>query len=137
MRTPRSGLRSARPPRGTRKLGAARRFLERTMIAAALLAAWGQACLAAPDDQALKATGKQVFDQWCAACHADAPRMPGTASLAAKYSTTLPAALEQRDNLNPAMVRYFVRNGILVMPPFRKTEITDAQLDALGAYLSK
>jgi mono/diheme cytochrome c family protein len=81
--------------------------------------------------------GKQVFDQWCAACHAAGDRMPGTASLAAKYGNSMPAALEQRDNLNPALVRYFVRNGILTMPPFRKTEITDAELDALGAYLSR
>ena len=49
----------------------------------------------------------------------------------------MPAALEERDNLNPAMVRYFVRHGILTMPPFRKTEITDAELDALGAYLGR
>lgn len=109
----------------------------KTAITVAMLAALSQASLAAPDEQALKATGKQVFDKWCAACHADAPRMAGTASLAAKYGDTMPAALEQRDNLNPALVRYFVRNGILVMPPFRKTEISDAELDALGAYLTR
>ena len=49
----------------------------------------------------------------------------------------MPAALEARDNLNPAIVRHFVRNGVLVMPPFRKTEISDAELDALGAYLTR
>lgn len=109
----------------------------KTVITAALLAALAQAGVAAPDEQALKATGKQVFDKWCAGCHAAAPRMPGTASLAAKYGDTMPAALEERDNLNPALVRYFVRNGILVMPPFRKTEISDAELEALGAYLTR
>jgi mono/diheme cytochrome c family protein len=30
-----------------------------------------------------------------------------------------------------------VRNGITVMPPFRKTEVTDAQLDAIVAYLTR
>jgi mono/diheme cytochrome c family protein len=107
-------------------------------ITAVLLALMAHASQAAPaDEQALKATGKQVFDQWCAGCHAAGPRMPGTASLAAKYGDSLPAALEERDNLNPAIVRHFVRNGVLVMPPFRKTEITDAELDALGAYLTR
>ena len=109
------------------------------VLRAALLGGLCQAGLAAQaaDDPALKAAGKAVFDKWCAGCHAAGPRMPGTASLAAKYGDTLPAALEERDNLNPAIVRYFVRNGILVMPSFRKTEITDAELDALGAYLTR
>ena len=111
----------------------------RAAVTPLLLAAWCNASVAAPaaDPQVQKAAGKQVFDKWCAGCHAAAPRMPGTASLAAKYGDSMPAALEARDNLTPAMVRYFVRNGILVMPPFRKTEITDAELDALGAYLTK
>lgn len=87
--------------------------------------------------QPVKPDGKQVFDQWCAACHGPSMRLPGTASLAAKYGNSMPAALEERDNLNPAFVRYFVRNGISVMPPFRKTEISDAELDALGAYLTR
>jgi len=34
-------------------------------------------------------------------------------------------------------VRHIVRTGISVMPQFRKTEISDAELDALAAYLSK
>lgn len=113
--------------------------MNKTLVSIALvvLGAASGAASAQEPQQALKASGKQVFDQWCAACHAAAPRMPGTASLAAKYGDSRPAALEQRTDLNPALVRYFVRNGILVMPPFRKTEITDAQLEALGAYLSK
>jgi mono/diheme cytochrome c family protein len=30
-----------------------------------------------------------------------------------------------------------VRNGVYVMPFFRKTEISDAELEALAAYLSQ
>jgi mono/diheme cytochrome c family protein len=30
----------------------------------------------------------------------------------------------------------FVRSGVSVMPPFRKTEISDADLAALAAYLA-
>ncbi|WP_082835984.1 c-type cytochrome [Croceicoccus bisphenolivorans] len=80
--------------------------------------------------------GEQVFDKWCAPCHAAGPRYPGTASLAQKYNGEIPAALEERDDLTPEIVAYFVRNGIMVMPPFRKTEISDDELAALGAYLS-
>jgi len=34
-------------------------------------------------------------------------------------------------------VKMFVRQGVLSMPPFRKTEITDAELAALGDYIAK
>ena len=80
--------------------------------------------------------GKQVFDRWCAACHADSVRAPGTVALAAKYGKDMPAALELRDNLTPEVVQMFVRNGVSIMPRFRKTEITDAELAELGRYLS-
>lgn len=82
--------------------------------------------------------GKHVFDKWCAPCHAPAPsRTSGTASLAVKYGGSLPAALEEREDMTPEFVRHFVRTGVLIMPPFRKTEISDAELDALGAYLTR
>jgi mono/diheme cytochrome c family protein len=83
-----------------------------------------------------RSVGKQVFDQWCAACHAAGPRYPGTASLASKYGKEKPAALEQRRDLTPDLVSYFVRHGVSIMPPFRKTEVTDAELQELGTYLS-
>ena len=106
------------------------------MKALPLVLAWtlGTSCMAA---EPAVGQGKQVFDRWCAACHAPGARMPATAALAAKYGPALPAALEERENLDPAMVRYFVRHGVSIMPSFRKTEITDAELDALGAYLGR
>jgi mono/diheme cytochrome c family protein len=36
----------------------------------------------------------------------------------------------------PELTRSFVRTGVSVMPPFRKTEISDADLEALAAYLA-
>lgn len=80
--------------------------------------------------------GKQVFDRWCAACHADSLRAPGTTALATKYGAALPAPLEQRKDLTPEMVALFVRSGISIMPSFRKTEISDAELAQLGSYLA-
>lgn len=81
--------------------------------------------------------GKQVFDQWCVHCHGIGPRYPGTASLAVRDGGSQPAALEQRTNVVPAVVTVFVRNGVSIMPPFRKTEVNDADLVALGAYLAR
>ncbi|MFY9812142.1 c-type cytochrome [Aquabacterium sp.] len=91
---------------------------------------------AEPDSTKLN-LGKQVYDQWCVTCHGVGPRLPGTASLAVKYGGSIPAALEERGNLPPELVRYVVRNGVMIMPPFRKTEITDPELDALAHYLNQ
>jgi mono/diheme cytochrome c family protein len=44
--------------------------------------------------------------------------------------------LEWKDLL-PATVSQVVRHGISVMPQFRKTEISDADLDALAKFLSR
>jgi (+)-pinoresinol hydroxylase len=81
--------------------------------------------------------GKPVFDLWCAPCHARDPRKhPGTVALQVVYKGAKPAALEDRVDLTPEVVATFVRTGISIMPFFRKTEISDAQLADLGAYLS-
>lgn len=105
------------------------RCLAWAVVAAASLGSIAQA--APPAD-----AGKRVYQRWCAPCHAPGPRHPGTTALAAKYGNEQPAALEMRQDLTPELVRYFVRQGVSVMPNFRKTEISDAELDALGAYLS-
>lgn len=101
-------------------------------LAGAFLSAGG----AAHAQEELVARGGEVFEHWCAACHAPGPRHPGTQALEALYKGAKPAALEQRADLLPDLTRAFVRTGVSVMPPFRKTEITDADLDALAAYLA-
>src|SRR5690606_3435796 len=80
--------------------------------------------------------GKQAYKVWCAPCHAPNPRLAGTLALQTKYEGRIPAALEDRTDLTPALVEYFVRNGVAWMAPFRPTELTDAQVAAIGAYLS-
>ncbi len=81
--------------------------------------------------------GKVVFDDWCRPCHDIEPRKhPGTAALQVLYKGEKPAALEQRLDLTPDLVSFYVRNGVSIMPFFRKTEIDDKELVDLGAYLS-
>lgn len=81
--------------------------------------------------------GRTVFWNYCEACHGDGPGKPGTAALAAKYDGAKPALLEQRTDLTPQTVRTFVRTGVSVMPIFRKTELSDADLALLADYLAR
>ncbi|HWK55092.1 MAG TPA: cytochrome c [Hyphomicrobiales bacterium] len=90
---------------------------------------------AQPTDEVI-ARGNQVFQHWCAPCHAPGPRHPGTAALEILYQGIKPAPLEERTDLLPELTRTFVRTGVSMMPPFRKTEIGDVDLDALAAYLA-
>jgi (+)-pinoresinol hydroxylase len=99
-------------------------------------AALGFVALAAPLHAQQPGDGKTVFDKWCAPCHGDGPGKPGTAALQALYKGAKPAMLEQRTDLAPEFTRAIVRTGVSVMPFFRKTEISDAELDALSKYLA-
>jgi mono/diheme cytochrome c family protein len=102
------------------------------------IAAWSRTTAAAEDAGAPTERGAAVFNNWCSACHSRGPlNAPGTTSLQNKYQGTLPAALEDRTDLTAQLVELYVRNGIATMPFYRKTEISDADLAALAAYLEK
>jgi (+)-pinoresinol hydroxylase len=79
--------------------------------------------------------GRKVYQKWCYPCHGPGADKPGTASLAARGQK--PAVLAERKDLTPATIKIFVRHGVLFMPTFRKTEISDADLAAISAYLTK
>ena len=81
--------------------------------------------------------GEQVFHRYCWECHGDGPDRPGTDALRVKYKGGVPARLDQRTDLNAAFVIATVRHGISVMPAARKTEISDAELNAIAAYLTR
>jgi mono/diheme cytochrome c family protein len=104
-------------------------------IVAGVVLALAWPVFAQPQDPV--ARGHEVFQYWCATCHGAGPGHPGTDALQAKYHGSKPALLEDRTDLTPDEVRYFVRHGVTIMPFFRKTEISDADLDAIGAYLSR
>lgn len=82
------------------------------------------------------AEGERLYEYHCEACHGSGPRRPGTAALKIKYDGELPALLTERTDLTPEAVSYFVRQGIGAMPFFRKTEISDADLEKIGAFIA-
>jgi (+)-pinoresinol hydroxylase len=104
-----------------------------TQVGLAVALALSAAGISAQDAAELE-RGKEVFDNWCAACHTG--NRPGSVALEVRYQGVRPAHLEDREDLVPELTRFFVRNGISIMPPFRKTEITDEELEALAAYLA-
>jgi (+)-pinoresinol hydroxylase len=100
----------------------------------ALGLALASTAFAAPDQEQIE-RGHKVYDKWCFPCHGTGVGKPGTDSLAARGQK--PAVLEERTDLNAPMIKQFVRHGVLFMPVFRKTEISDAELDAIAAYLTR
>ena len=90
----------------------------------------------AADASAAKlAQGEKVFTYWCATCHSSGTGMPGTQALLAKYNGNPPALLLERKDLTATQIAFFVRNGVSVMAQFRKTEVSDADLEALTTYI--
>lgn len=91
--------------------------------------------------------GQAVFHERCEACHGQIPDqifgpvflppMPGTQALQARYRGTKPAVLEQRTDLTREFVTVVVRRGLGAMPFFRPTELSEEDLDALVAYLTR
>jgi hypothetical protein len=62
---------------------------------------------------------------------------PGTNALTVKYKGVKSGVLLEWKDLQPDTVKFLVRHGISVMPQFRKTEISDADLDGLANFLSR
>jgi len=81
--------------------------------------------------------GYVEYQKYCSACHGPGAGRPGTMALQAKYKGAEPALLDQRTDLTPELIKTYVRNGISVMPFFRKTEISDADLDLIALYLTR
>ena len=94
-----------------------------------------------------QASGKVVFDKWCEPCHGRVAggvfgglgtnALPGTSALAVKYKGDLPPVLEDRLDLQPIYISTVVSGGLYGMPISRKTEISDADLQNIIAYLTR
>jgi mono/diheme cytochrome c family protein len=87
--------------------------------------------------------GNAKFQHSCAPCHGDGPgddghaMLPGTDALRIKYKGTIPPLLEDRADLTTPTLKAFLRTGSFSMPPFRPTELTDAEIADIAAYLAE
>ena len=117
---------------------------QRSARAAGLAGLIVLAATAAPaQDSAAAERGNAKYQYSCAPCHGsgagdDGRKMlPGTDALRIKYKGRVPALLEARTDLTAKVLIGFVRRGSWSMPPFRPTELTDAEIDDIAAYLAK
>jgi mono/diheme cytochrome c family protein len=78
--------------------------------------------------------GKHLYDRTCIYCHG--PGVWGTNRLAKRLDKDH-ALLESRTDLSAAGIRAIVRSGVGSMPPLRKTELSDSDVDAIAAYLMR
>jgi len=79
-------------------------------------------------------SGKVIFDLHCAGCHDPGPAHAATKQLALVRGKDLAVIMERKD-LVPDYIKYIVRDGLLEMPPFRPTDINNAELDNLATYI--
>jgi cytochrome c5 len=80
-------------------------------------------------------TGREVFDHYCTYCHGSSDG-PGTIQLGRTRGKDQ-ALLTQRTNLSADYIEYVVRHGLRSMPPFVPSDLTEAKLKALVAFLAK
>jgi cytochrome c5 len=80
-------------------------------------------------------TGKEVFDHYCTYCHGSSEG-PGTMQLRRTRGKEQ-ALLTERTNLSRDYIEYVVRHGLKSMPPFAPSDLTDARLKVLAAFLAK
>ena len=108
----------------------------RNLIAGVLAILAASASDAFAQNDAVVTRGNDAYQYWCATCHGRGPGNPGTTALSAKYKRALPGVLEDRTDLTPQAIRFNVRRGTSIMPFFRKTEVSDADLEAIARYLT-
>jgi mono/diheme cytochrome c family protein len=80
-------------------------------------------------------SGKEVFDHYCTWCHG-ASDGPGTMQLS-KSRGKQQALLTERSDLTRSYIEYVVRHGLKSMPPFAPSDLTDAKLEVLAAFLAR
>jgi len=91
------------------------------------------ACQAADRSTDL-AYGKDRYERYCAPCHNKG--YWAAQKLGARLGEEN-AVLEDRTDLNVPYVETVVRVGMGSMPPYRKTEVSPEELDAIANYLTR
>lgn len=81
-----------------------------------------------------KQTPEGVFAEKCGMCHRQ--QGMGTTLLQRRYEGEQ-ALLEQREDLQPALIRAAVRSGFGNMFPLSRAEVSEAQLDSIIMHLTR
>jgi (+)-pinoresinol hydroxylase len=93
--------------------------------------------VASADDSALtplQQRGQRAYNHICVYCHS--PGVWGTNRLSKRMDKEH-AVLENRTDLSATVIQTVVRTGIGSMPPLRKSELSDSDLAAVAAYLTR
>jgi mono/diheme cytochrome c family protein len=80
------------------------------------------------------ASGAGLFASHCGICHFQMG--PGTIMLGRRLGPEH-ALLAERTDLDPDYVKHVVREGIGGMPPQTRVDLTNVQLDAVAAWLTR
>ena len=102
-----------------------------------VLLALGTTIVAAAETESLTAKqqeGRALFEATCIYCH----NARGFAT--ERLRTRLPedrSVLTERTDLDPAYIRTVVRNGLASMPAYTPTDLNEAQIQAIAAYLTR
>lgn len=80
------------------------------------------------------AAGQRIYDATCRYCHA--ANLTGTRMLELRLGRDR-ALLELRSDLSGPYIELVVRQGIGSMPWYRYSELTDAELASVVAYLTR
>jgi len=115
---------------------------ELNLVFGSLVAIVSVACVvaqetASSDREAMIAEGREVFVRRCEYCHGEGPQKGGTMALQGRYQDAVPGLLDQRTNLPAEYIRQIVRTNTAGMTPIRITEVSEQELDALIAYLTR
>ena len=105
------------------------------IVASLLILAFAIGGAAAQD--ATLASGERIYLDKCEYCHGDGVQKGGTYVLQARYQDALPALLTERTDLAPEYISAVLRTWTNGMAPFRPTEISDTELEALVAFLTR
>ena len=105
-------------------------FVAMVLLLAAIVAGAAGSEPLSPQQQ----QGKALFDATCVYCH----NARGFAT--ERLRTRMPedrSVLADRTDLDPAYVRTIVRNGLASMPAYTPTDLSDAEIQAIAAYLTR
>jgi mono/diheme cytochrome c family protein len=123
------------PLSGTPALSGALALAGTVALAAALALALSPVAHAADSALSpLQEQGQKLYRNNCFYCHTE--KVWGTLSLERRRPAG-DALLEKRTDLTPEFLKSVVRNGLGSMPAYRRTELTDADVDAIIAYLTR